>query len=62
MDNSYSNTDFVEMSLNSNDEFEPYGYQANLQLASCIAEQSAQEKRIENMILSHSKYYAYYEY
>ncbi len=58
MNNSYNYTDFVGMSVNSDDEFEPYGYPAeNTQ----FVEDTSIEARIENMLLNHSKYYIYCE-
>lgn len=60
MNNKHNYADFVGMSLTSNDEFEPYGYEPELQLATYEFE-TPQEKRIENMLLNHSKYHIYCE-
>ena len=60
MNNSHNYADFVGMSLHSDEEFEPYGYQLELQTAS-TPQESTVDNRIEHMLFSHHKYYIYCE-
>lgn len=60
MNNSYNLTDFIGMSITSSEEFEPYGYSSELEQAD-LYEEHSREAKIENMLLSHSKYYIYCE-
>jgi len=61
MNNTINYADFIEMSVTSDEEFEPYGYSSELETGSSNTYESANEKRIENMLLSHSKYHVYCE-
>ena len=55
MNNSYNYADFIELSLNSDDDFEPYGYEPQLQVRT-YEHESAPESRVEHMLLNHSKF------
>jgi hypothetical protein len=61
MSNNYNSSDYAGMSLNANNELEPYDSQLELQQVSSFSQESPTEKRIEHMLLSHSKYYVYCE-
>jgi len=58
MNNNYAI--FVEKSLTTNDEFEPHGYQQEVQQVPTHSATSS-EDHIEQMLLKHSKYYVYCE-
>lgn len=59
MNTSYNYADFVSMSITSDDDYEPYGYQSDAELLE--DGYTPAENRIENMLLNHSKYYIYCE-
>jgi hypothetical protein len=61
MNNSYNYADFAGISLSSNNELEYQRPQPELQQRSTHSADSSIEKRIENMLLSHSKFYVYCE-
>ena len=61
MNNSYNYSDFDGVSLTANNELDHYSSQLELQQVSTYSQESATEKRIEQMLLSHSKYYVYCE-
>ena len=61
MNNSYNYSDLDGVSLTANNELDHYSSQLELQQASTYSQESATEKRIEQMLLSHSKYYVYCE-
>ena len=61
MNDNYNCSDFAGMSLTGNNELEPYGSQLELKQVSTYSQETATEKRIEHMLLSHSKYYIYCE-
>jgi hypothetical protein len=61
MNNSYNYADFSGVSLSSNNELEHQRSQPELQQVSTHSAESSSEKRIENMLLSHSKFYVYCE-
>jgi hypothetical protein len=53
-------TDAAATGLTSNEEFETYDYRQELQQAT-YSQESPAEKRIEEMLFSHSRYYVYCE-
>jgi len=57
---SRNNTDVAATGLSSKDEYETYDYRQELQQAT-YTQESPSEKRIEEMLFSHSKYYVYCE-
>lgn len=61
MNNSYNYSDFAGISLTSNNELEHRRLQPELAQVSTYTEESPTEKRIEHMLLSHSRYYVYCE-
>lgn len=61
MNNSYNYADFIGMSLTSNEEFEPYGYQQELQQLTPHSQESNIESGIEHMLFGQHKYHNYYE-
>jgi len=61
MNNSYNYSDFSGISLTSNNELEYQRSQPELQQRSTHTAGSSIEKRIENMLLSHNKFYIYCE-
>ena len=61
MNNSYNYADFAGVSLTSNNELEYQRTQPELQLRSTHTADTSIEKRIENMLLSHNKFYIYCE-
>ena len=61
MNDHYNYSDFAGMNLTASNELESYGSQLELQKLSTYSEESPAEKRIEHMLLSHSKYYIYCE-
>ena len=61
MNNSYNYSDFEGVNLTANNELDHYSSQLELQQVSTHSQESATEKHIEQMLLSHSKYYVYCE-
>ena len=61
MNNTYNYSDFSGATLTANNEPEYYRSKPELQQVSAHAQESPSEKRIEDMLLSHSKYYVYCE-
>ena len=60
MNTSYNYADFIKMDLTSNDDFEPYGYEAQPQKTTYESESPA-DTQIKNRPLNHGKYQAYSE-
>ena len=60
MNTSHNYADFIGMSITSNDDYEPYGYQQEVETAH-DSDYGSMESRIENMLLNHSKYHIYCE-
>lgn len=61
MNSKYNTSDFVGMNLTATKQIEHFENQQRLQQVSVSSSNSVTEKRIEDMILSHSRYYVYYE-
>ena len=61
MNGKYNSSDFVGMNLTATKQIEHYETRQKLQQVSISAYNSVTEKRIENMLLSHNRYYIYYE-
>jgi len=62
MSKSYYDKNFVEMNLASRNQLEITCSQQEMQLQQVsYSQESPTEKRIENMLLSHSKYYVFCE-
>lgn len=61
MNSSYNYADFAGVSLSANNELEHQRLQPELQQVSTQSAESYSEKRIENMLFSHSKFYVYCE-
>lgn len=61
MNNSYNYADFAGISLSSNNELEHSRPQPELQQVSSYSSESSADRHIEDMLLSHSRYYVYCE-
>jgi hypothetical protein len=61
MNSNYNFSDFSASHLTANNEPQRYDQQLELQQVSTQSIDSAEEKRVEAMLLSHSKYYIYCE-
>jgi hypothetical protein len=61
MNSNYNFSDFSGIRLTANNESQRYDQQLQQQQVSTQAIESAEEKRIEAMLLSHSKYHIYCE-
>ena len=61
MNSNYNYSDFSGIHLTTNNESQRYDQRQQLQQVSTQASESQEEKRIEAMLLSHSKYHIYCE-
>lgn len=61
MNNTYNYSDFSGVALTANNELDPYRSTPELQQVTTHAQESPNEKHIEDMLMSHSKYYVYCE-
>jgi hypothetical protein len=61
MNSNYNYSDFSGIRLTANNESQRYDQQLELQQVSTQSYESQEEKRIEAMLLSHSKYHIYCE-
>jgi len=61
MNDNYNYSDFAGINLTANNESQHHGSQQELRQVSSSSQESATVKRIENMLLSHNKYYVYCE-
>lgn len=61
MNSKYNLSDFVGMNMTASNDKRHYSSQYNTQQASMSSDESVTEKRIEDMLLSHSRYYVYCE-
>ena len=61
MNSNYNYSDFSGIHLTANNETQRYDQQLELQQVSTQSIDSAEEKRIEAMLLGHSKYHIYCE-
>ena len=60
MNTSNNYADFVDLDLNSENEYEPYGYQQGLPHVP-FSKETPDEAVIENILLNHTKYHVYWE-
>ncbi|MCW8941749.1 MAG: hypothetical protein OQK93_01085 [Gammaproteobacteria bacterium] len=61
MNSNYNYSDFSGIHLTANNETQRYDQQRELKQVSKQSYESQEEKRIEAMLLSHSKYHIYCE-
>lgn len=61
MNRNYNYSDFVGMDMSASNKLKHYKSAQKIQQKSMPSSQSDIEKRIENMLLSHSRYYVYCE-
>ena len=61
MNSNYNYSDFSGIHLTANNESQRYDQQRELQQVTTQPYESQEEKRIEAMLLSHSKYHIYCE-
>lgn len=61
MNSKHISSNFVGMNMAASNEQEYYGSQQNIPQVSVSSDESAVDRHIEDMLLSHSRYYIYCE-
>jgi len=54
MNASYNYSDFIGLSLDSNDDYEPYGYDMDMLQAVEVAQSSGADRSIESVMFTHN--------
>jgi hypothetical protein len=61
MNSSYNYSDFIGLSLDSSDDYEPYGYDMERLQAVEVAQTSGADRSIEAVIFAHNKDMNFYD-
>ena len=61
MNASYNYSDFIGLSLDSNDDYEPYGYDMERLQAVEVAQASGADRSIESIMLARNKDMNFYD-